>query len=192
MLVVIVDCEARRDDRDIAAARGLELQGRAPQRKNRQARSLARPQICQPRAREIAMCRTLALLTLMLSSCAALAQPRAPAPIVLFDIAGPESAGLRDFYSKLFGWTAGPTGNLSIPVTSPLGGSLRPGDPTEKRIYIGVEDVSAKLVEVAANGGTVDAPRFEVPGVVVLGLFKDPAGNPMALVEMKDGKPRIP
>jgi len=138
------------------------------------------------------MCRTLALLTLMLSSCAALAQPRAPAPIVFFDLAGPESAALRDFYSKVFAWAAGATGNLSVPVTSPLAGNLRSGDATEKRIYIGVDDVSAKLMEIAANGGTVDAPRFEVPGVVVLGLFKDPAGNPMGLVEMRDGKPRIP
>ena len=111
---------------------------------------------------------------------------------MFFDLAGPESAALQDFYSKLFGWTAGATGNLSVPVTSPLAGNLRSGDPTEKRIYIGVDDVSAKLTEIAANGGTIDAPRFEVPGVVVLGLFKDPAGNPMALVEMRDGKPRIP
>jgi hypothetical protein len=36
------------------------------------------------------------------------------------------------------------------------------------------------------------APRFEVPGVVVLGLFRDPAGNPMTLVEMHDGRPKIP
>jgi len=56
----------------------------------------------------------------------------------------------------------------------------------------GVPPCAAKLAEVAANGGTIDASRFEVPGVVVLGLFRDPAGNPMALVEMQDGKPKIP
>ena len=77
-------------------------------------------------------------------------------------------------------------------MATPLLGTVRVGDASEKRIYIGVEDVAAKLAEVAANGGTIDAPRFEVPGVVVLGLFKDPAGNPMGLVEMKDGVPKIP
>lgn len=41
-------------------------------------------------------------------------------------------------------------------------------------------------------GGSVDTPRFEVPGVVVLGLFKDPAGNEMGLVEMEGDKPRVP
>jgi predicted enzyme related to lactoylglutathione lyase len=120
------------------------------------------------------------------------AQASRPAPIVFFDIAGPESANLASFYSKLFGWTAGADGNLSIPVAPPLGGALRPGDSTEKRLYIGVEDVAAKLGEIAASGGTIDAPRFEVPGVVVLGLFKDPAGNPMGLVEMQNGKAKVP
>ena len=34
--------------------------------------------------------------------------------------------------------------------------------------------------------------RFEVPGVVVLGLFKDPAGNPLGLVEMDGDVPKVP
>jgi predicted enzyme related to lactoylglutathione lyase len=138
------------------------------------------------------MRRALACSCLMLASFAAAAQ--APAPIVFFDVAGPETAKLPEFYSRLFGWKPDPrvNGNWSIPVTTPLPGALRVGDSAEKRIYVGVEDVAAKLAEVAANGGTIDAPRFEVPGVVVLGLFKDPAGNAMALVEMKDGKVKIP
>ena len=65
-------------------------------------------------------------------------------------------------------------------------------NPSEKRIYLGVEDVAAALIEVVAKGGTFDASRFEMPGVVLLGLFKDPAGNPMALVEMADGTAKIP
>jgi predicted enzyme related to lactoylglutathione lyase len=55
-----------------------------------------------------------------------------------------------------------------------------------------VPDVSATLDKVKAAGGSIDAPRFEVPGVVVLGLFKDPAGNAMGLVEMIGDGPRIP
>lgn len=138
------------------------------------------------------MRRALVYSCMLLSSLAAVAQP--PAPIVFFDVAGPEAAKLPEFYSKLFGWRTDPraNGNWSVPVTTPLLGTVRTGDPSEKRLYVGVEDVAAKLAEVAANGGTIDAPRFEVPGVVVLGLFKDPAGNPMALVEMQDGKPKIP
>ena len=40
--------------------------------------------------------------------------------------------------------------------------------------------------------GPDDAPRFEVPGVVILGLFRDPAGNPMGLVEMDGEQHRLP
>ena len=114
-----------------------------------------------------------------------------PAPVVFFDIAGPDSSRLKQFYSELFGWDIGAGGNFATPSVSPLPATIRQ-DPAEKRIYIGVEDVAAKLAEIAANGGSIDAPRFEVPGVVVLGLFKDPAGNPMGLVEMQDGKAKVP
>jgi predicted enzyme related to lactoylglutathione lyase len=132
------------------------------------------------------------ILTAAYAPLLAHAQAPQPAPIVFFDIAGPQSANLASFYAKLFGWKVAADGNVSIPVVPPLGGALRAGDATEKRIYIGVDDVAAKLAEVAASGGTIDAPRFEVPGVVVLGLFKDPAGNPMGLVEMQNGKAKVP
>ena len=33
---------------------------------------------------------------------------------------------------------------------------------------------------------------WDVKGVVVLGLFRDPAGNPMGLVEMDGNQPKVP
>jgi len=57
---------------------------------------------------------------------------------------------------------------------------------------MGVPDVSATLDLIAKSGGTIDTPRFEVSGVVVLGLFLDPAGNRMGLVEMEDDKVKVP
>lgn len=71
-----------------------------------------------------------------------------------------------------------------------LTGTIRK-DPSEKVFYIGVEDVSSKLAEVVERGGSIDRPRFEVPGVVVLGLFKDPAGNRVGLVKMVEGLTRL-
>jgi predicted enzyme related to lactoylglutathione lyase len=123
----------------------------------------------------------------------------APAPIVFFDIAGPADAKLAAFYDKVFGWSAGAGGVLSVPVVGPrlasgpqIDGALRV-DPPAKLIYIGVPDVAAKLTEVTANGGKVVAPRFEVKGVAVIGLFTDPAGNGMGLVELgADGQPKVP
>lgn len=116
------------------------------------------------------------------------------APIVFFDIAGPDMTAQSGFYSKVFNWQIAPTGQVAVPVTtSPAGlmGTLR-AEPKEAMLYMGVADIPATLAKVVEHGGDVVAPRFEVPGVVVLGLFTDPAGNRMGLVEMKDGKATVP
>ena len=112
-------------------------------------------------------------------------------PIVYFDIAGPDDAILGDFYASVFGWRPDDSGQFELPVVAPLTAAIRK-DPAEKRIYIGVADVAETLIVIEQSGGSIDVPRFEVPGVVVLGLFRDPAGNPMGLVEMEGDKPRIP
>lgn len=114
-------------------------------------------------------------------------------PIVFFDIAGPDAAGQSAFYRTVFGWDVAADGRVTVDVSggSRLSGTLR-ADPADKMIYLGVEDVDLALAQVEANGGRIDAPRFAVPGVVVLGLFRDPAGNRMGLVEMEGGKPKIP
>jgi predicted enzyme related to lactoylglutathione lyase len=118
---------------------------------------------------------------------------KTPAPIVYFDIAGPPDVKQAAFYEKVFGWNAGPGGVIAVPVTGPrLPGTLR-ADPAGKVIYIGVPDIASTLKEIVDAGGKVVQPRFEVKGVVILGLFKDPAGNIMGLVELaQDGKPKIP
>lgn len=116
------------------------------------------------------------------------------APIVFFDLAGSDSAQLGKFYNEVFGWNIGPGGSLNVPIAGApnLMGTIRQ-DPSEKVLYIGVPDVTKSLNDVAAHGGKIQTPRFEVKGVVVLGLFSDPAGNRMGLVEMgPDGKNKIP
>ena len=115
-----------------------------------------------------------------------------PAPIVFFDIAGPDLARQRAFFADVFGWESAPTGHVAAPVPpGQLAGFLRT-DPAAVMLYFGVADVTATLAKITAAGGSVVAPRFEVKGVVVLGLFKDPAGNGLGLVEMDGDKPKIP
>ena len=109
-------------------------------------------------------------------------------PIVFFDIAGPDGEALKSFYEAAFGWSYDPMGRIA---GAALAGAIRQ-DPADKVLYLGVEDVTAALAAVEASGGAVIMPRFAVKGVVVLGLFKDPAGNTMGLVETKDGKPVVP
>jgi predicted enzyme related to lactoylglutathione lyase len=115
-----------------------------------------------------------------------------PAPIVFLDIAGPDDAALAKFYNAIFGWSIGSDNSFTVPVSAtPIHATIRK-DPAAKMIYVGVPDVAATLKLVVANGGKVIAPRFEVKGVVVLGLFSDPAGNGMGLVELTGDKPKIP
>lgn len=114
------------------------------------------------------------------------------APIVFFDIAGPDGDTQRRFYTEIFGWEVDAEGRFSVDVqASPMNALLRT-DPANVMVYLGVEDVAATLDKVVEFGGAVQAPRFEVPGLVVLGLFTDPAGNHIGLVEMKDGEQVIP
>ena len=113
------------------------------------------------------------------------------APIVFLDFASPDDAALRDFYSTVFGWEFDAEGQADLEVLPSIRAAIR-RDPAEKRVYLGVADVTQTLDAIEANGGTVEQPRFEVPGVVVLGLFRDPAGNPMGLVEMDGDRRRIP
>ena len=112
-------------------------------------------------------------------------------PMVFFDIAGQDDTALKSIYSSIFGWEIDQAGQFDIPVATPIKGAIRK-DPTETRIYLGVPDVAASLAVIEQSGGTIDVPRFEVSGVVVLGLFRDPAGNPMGLVEMDGDSPRAP
>lgn len=112
-------------------------------------------------------------------------------PIVFVDFAGGDDESLMRFYESVCGWEPDSDGKFSVPVSSPIHCAIR-CDPAEKRVYIGVDDVTAALKLVVQSGGSIDKRRFEVPGVVILGLFRDPAGNPMGFIELDGNKPRIP
>ena len=113
------------------------------------------------------------------------------APVVFFSIFGPEGEQLRRFYAGLFEWTIAPSGDLMTAVWSPLPANIGKGE-AETIVYVGVDDITATLARVKERGGTIRFPRFEVPGRVVLAVFKDPAGNSVGLVELENGKAKVP
>lgn len=98
------------------------------------------------------------------------------APIVFVDFASPDAPALAELYSSVFGWNVDEDGKFDVDMLPSVQGAIRE-DPAEHRIYIGVDDVAASLALVEKAGGSIDASRFEVPGVVVFGLFRDPAGS---------------
>ncbi|MEM9839718.1 MAG: hypothetical protein AAF830_11270 [Pseudomonadota bacterium] len=114
-----------------------------------------------------------------------------PAPIVFFDIAGPNTPALRSFYEGVFDWPCGQPGTFAPGNLPKIDGSIRE-DPAEQLIYVGVPDISATEEKITELGGSIDVPRFEAPGVAVIGLFRDPAGNRMGLIEMNGGEPVVP
>jgi predicted enzyme related to lactoylglutathione lyase len=118
-------------------------------------------------------------------------QDASVAPVVFFSIFGPEGEQLQRFYAGLFEWKIVPNGDVMTPVSSPLPANIGKGE-AETIVYVGVDDITATLEKVKARGGTIRYPRLEVPGRVVLAVFKDPAGNSVGLVEMENGKAKVP
>jgi len=119
------------------------------------------------------------------------------ARLVYFDTAGPDLATQAAFYRSIFDWDIGPDGGFSTPVLTPMRASLRVEDASsgavaERVLYIGVPDITETLAHITAQGGAIVFPRLEVPGVVILALFTDPAGNRMGLIETEQGLPKVP
>jgi hypothetical protein len=126
---------------------------------------------------------TLIALSVMLLASPAFADEAAiqSAPIVFFDIAGPDAAKLKEFYAGNFGWDIAPSNMIKTPN---LEGTLRQ-DPPEKIIYIGVTDLDAAMAKVKATGGTIETPKVPTPTGEQFVLFRDPAGNRMGLVAIR-------
>jgi predicted enzyme related to lactoylglutathione lyase len=139
------------------------------------------------------MIRHIVLACALLFPTIALAQSAGGtgAPVVFFTIFGPQGEQLQQFYSGLFEWKIAPNGDVTTAVSSPLPANIGKGE-SETIVYVGVDDITATLAKVKERGGTVRFPRFEVPGRVVLAVFKDPAGNSVGLVELENGKAKIP
>ena len=139
------------------------------------------------------MSRYALVLCALLVPTTAVAQTPAAAgpPVVFFSIFGPSGSELQRFYADVFEWKSSATGDVVVPVTSPLMGNIGQGMP-ETLGYIGVADITTTLQKVTTHGGTIRYPRTEVRGRVVLGMFKDPAGNSVGLVEMENGTAKIP
>jgi predicted enzyme related to lactoylglutathione lyase len=114
--------------------------------------------------------------------------------VVHFEIIGPDPSALRAFYGELFGWTydvhspvapevsdAGNYGFITpapdaIAVAGGVGGG--PDRAAHAVFYVGVVDVEAALSTAERLGGTrVMGPAANPNGALVVGHFRDPAGN---------------
>jgi len=110
-------------------------------------------------------------------------------PVVHFEVAGRDAAGLQKFYASLFDWSIDANNPMSYGIVQPseggIGGGVGPSPDGEKHLtwYVQVDDLQAALDKAERLGGkTVMAP-MDVPGGPSIAQFTDPAGNVVGLVK---------
>ena len=96
----------------------------------------------------------------------------------------------KNFYTGLFGWTPapGPTPDYTVFMHGEkyAGGLMKtpqPGMPAQWLSYVVVENVDASAAKVAALGGQVMAPPFDIPNVGRIAVILDPQGASIGLFQ---------
>jgi uncharacterized protein len=102
------------------------------------------------------------------------------------DLSSADAAASRTFYAHVFGWQVDVDpdpqyGGYALAKVDGkdvggIGPTMSPDAPTAWNIYIGTEDVNGLAGKVAAAGGTVVAPPFDVGEQGRMAVFQDPSG----------------
>jgi hypothetical protein len=103
----------------------------------------------------------------------------------------------KAFYGATVGWTfktmAMPEGDYTLahiggaPVAGlmEMGAMVPPGTPPHWFAYLEVDDVDQRVAEVAAHGGRVLPPPFDIEGVGRIAILADPTGAVMGWMTPK-------
>lgn len=111
-------------------------------------------------------------------------------PVMWFEVLGTDGGKLRKFYGDLFGWTfdVTPPSDYGVASTGDARGIMGgvggpyPGTKPWVTFYTETPDVTASLAKAATLGGKIVMPRTVLPDVI-LGVFEDPEGHVLGLVE---------
>ena len=112
-------------------------------------------------------------------------------PVVWFEVMGENGEGLQGFYGKLFGWKIDANNPMKYGMVEAVTGRGIPGGvrqldskPYPKvTFYVSTTGIDGSLKRATELGGKVLMPRTELPGGTILGMFADPEGNAIGLVE---------
>ena len=110
-------------------------------------------------------------------------------PVVHFEVGGRDAAALQDFYAKAFSWKIDADNPMKYGIVDNdgegIGGGI--GDRSDNDagviFYIQVADLQAALDAVASAGGKTVQEVTEIPGMVTLAKFEDPAGNVIGMIK---------
>lgn len=112
-------------------------------------------------------------------------------PVMWFEVLGTDGGKLRRFYGDLFGWKFDVIPQIDYGIVKgndrgiPGGvGTAPPAMRSWVTFYTETPDVTASLTKAQALGGKIVMPRTVMPDVV-LGIFEDPEGHTVGLVEAK-------
>ena len=114
--------------------------------------------------------------------------PSTPGAPSWVDLGTADLADAELFYTSLFGWAADVSdeyvtftlNGLPVAGAGPLYGA---GQPTAWSTYIGTSDADGVTARVAANGGKVLVPPFDVQDQGRMAAFLDPGGAPFSVWE---------
>ena len=118
-------------------------------------------------------------------------------PVVHFEVIGKDGEKLRSYYSELFGWefgdTIGPTnyavvqrnGNTNADGAGIGGGigTAPEGYGGHVTFYVEVPNVEETLAKAESQGGTRMMGPDEVMEGLVIGLFNDPEGHTIGVMQ---------
>lgn len=110
--------------------------------------------------------------------------------VVHFEVIGKDAAKLQSFYSQLFDWKVDAGNSMSYGIVSPddagVGGGIGTGPEGyggHVTVYVEVPDIEAALEQAESLGATRVMGREEVMEGVVIGMFADPEGHVIGLLE---------
>lgn len=106
-------------------------------------------------------------------------------PVVHFEISGPDTRQLADFYSGLFGWQTRAVGGVDYTLIDTRGPGINGGITSGTRgitFYIETDDMQAALDKINLVGGKTVTPITELPGMATFALFEDLDGLVVGLV----------
>jgi predicted enzyme related to lactoylglutathione lyase len=96
---------------------------------------------------------------------------------------------LHRFYAEAFGWKVDANNPMNYGMVASkgkggidggIGGSQHPG--SRVLVYATVKSIEDMLVRIESGGGKTIMPRTDI-GPVIMGLYEDPEGNTMGLIE---------
>ena len=115
-------------------------------------------------------------------------------PVTWFEVLGSDGDELRTFFADLFGWTFNADNPIKYGTADtktgrgiPGGvGQAYPGTRSWVTFYVETPSVTASLERAAQLGGRIVLPRTVMAGAT-LGIFEDPEGHVIGLVEASAG-----